>query len=304
MRTPHSSMAPHVGLGIGLMILFAMIAPGIDAFAKLVPHDIPISQIAAARFTLQGALLLPLVLLLGWGHLPRLPELFLHVLRAVLIVVATGLFFAALRFMPIADAISIFFVEPLIVTLLGGLFLGEAVGARRIIACLVGFGGALLVIQPSFQTLGWPAVFPLGTALLFGLYMILTRKMAQEMHPVALQAYTAFAAAALLLPLLALTNDGAVALLDPVWPDMFGALMLIGVGVMATLSHVILAYALAYAPAGTIAPLQYLEIVAATGLGYILFKDLPNPMMIVGVAIIIGSGLYIVHRERLAQSSD
>ena len=289
----------NVAFGMALMVGFAFIAPGIDVFAKLVPHDIPVAQVSGARFALQSLFLVPLALVIGVLHRPNLREIGLHFLRAALVIAATTLFFAALRHMPIADAISIFFVEPLIVTLLGFALLGEPAGLRRIIGCLVGFGGALLVIQPSFQELGAPALYPLGTAFLFGLYLILTRKMAQTMHPVALQGYTALAASALILPVLSLMNEGPVPLLDPVWPSAFGWWMLLGVGVMATLSHILLAYALANAPAAVVAPLQYLEIVAAVIFGFIIFGDLPDPLMVLGVAIIIGSGLYVFHREQV-----
>ena len=286
-------------LGIFLMIGFAVFAPGMDAMAKLVASDIPVGQIAAFRFSIQAAILIPVAMLLGHAHLPNLREMGLHLTRAVLIVVATSCFFYALRSMPIADAISIFFVEPFILTLLGGLILKEAVGPRRIIACLVGFGGALLVIKPSFTELGLVAALPLVTALLFAFYMLLTRSMAQRMNPIALQGYTAVAAMVIVFPALLLMNGTASPLLDPVTPTSTQLVWLFGVGMMATFTHIMLSFALACAPASTIAPLQYIEIISATLLGMWIFGDFPDGLTWIGIAIIVGSGIYVFHRERL-----
>ncbi len=287
-----------IGLGVTLMALGALIAPGIDVFAKLVPHDIPVGQVTAARFMLQSSLLVPIALAMGVLHWPRGREWALHAVRAVLIMVATGLFFTALRAMPIADAIAIFFVEPFVLTLLGAWLLGETVGARRIMACVVGFGGALLVIQPSFATVGPVALLPLGTATCFAFYMILTRRMAQVMHPLALQSWTALAAVVLALPVLWMAEGSGLAGLDPAWPSAYAVAMMLGVGVMATLAHLLISFALSLAPASTLAPLQYLEIVAATGLGLAVFGTVPSGLTLLGVAIIVASGLYVLHRER------
>src|SRR6056297_3193144 len=191
-------------LGILLMVGFCVLAPLQDSFAKLISNDIAIGQVAATRFVFQVALLLPLAAMFGWLHRPRTGEIALHLVRGVLLLVATACFFTALRFMPIADAIAIFFVEPFILTLLGGLLLGETLGPRRYIACAVGFAGALLIIQPSFQEVGAVAFLPLVTALCFAFYMILTRRLASRMPPITLQVYTGTAAHVLALPSLVL----------------------------------------------------------------------------------------------------
>lgn len=288
-------------LGILCMIGFATIAPVMDAFAKATPPYIPVMQILSFRFGIQALSLLPLAAAMGLMYRPSLRECGLHMFRALLIVCATGLFFAALRFMPIANALAIFFVAPFIITLLGGLLLGEEVGPRRLIACAVGFIGALLIIQPSFDDLGVVALFPLGTALCFALYMIMTRAMAPRIHPIALQSYTASAACLIILPLLAAFDGSGSALLDPAMPHGLAVWTLLGVGVVSTISHLFISFALRLAPAATIAPLQYLEIVAATVLGYYVFDDFPDVLTWLGIAVIVGSGLYVFMRERTLQ---
>lgn len=288
-------------LGILCMIGFATIAPVMDAFAKATPAYIPVMQILAFRFGIQALALLPMAAATGLLYRPGLCECALHMARALVIVAATGLFFAAIRSMPIANALAIFFVAPFIITLLGGLLLGEEVGPRRLAACGIGFAGALLIIQPSFEDLGLVALFPLGTALCFASYMIMTRAMAPRIHPIALQGYTALAACLIILPLLTAFDGSGSALLDPAMPSGLAVWTLLGVGVVSTVSHLFISFALRLAPAATIAPLQYLEIVAATVLGYYVFDDFPDALTWMGIAVIVGSGLYVFMRERRLQ---
>lgn len=286
--------------GILFMLAFAAIAPGMDAFAKATPNDVPVVQVLGFRFGIQAVILLPVAFVLGIGAMPKGREVAIHLARALTLLLATGFFFAALKFMPITNAISIFFVEPFIVALMGAAFLGETIGARRIIACIVGFGGALMVIQPTFSDVGLPALFPLATATLFAAYLILTRQIATRRHPVAVQAWTALAAVVLTLPILVLGEGSDIALVDPVWPSAFAWMTLIGVGLIATVSHLFLSMSLRLAPATTVAPFQYFEIVAATILGLIFFGDFPNVLTWAGIAVIVGSGLYLFARERAA----
>lgn len=288
----------HTTLGILFMVGFSVIAPVMDTAAKLIGDSIAVAQVATTRFVFQAALLLPLAALLGAMHRPARAEMGLHLLRAALLLLATSMFFFSLRYMPVAEAISIFFVEPFILTLLGAWLLSEAIGPRRYIACAVGFAGALMIIRPTFQEVGPVALLPLGTAGLFALYMILTRRMALHMHPITLQAYTGCAALIIALPILMLFNGSGVSELDPSWPDARIAWLLGVVGLIATLSHVCISFALRFAPASTVAPLQYLEIVSATLLGFYVFGDIPDALTWMGIALIVGSGLFVFLRER------
>ena len=290
--------AGRMSLGILLMIGFCVLAPLQDSFAKLIGGAVAVGLVAATRFLFQAGLLLPVAMAFGWLHRPGRREIGLHLLRGALLLVATAFFFTALRFMPIADAIAIFFVEPFILTLLGGLLLGEPIGPRRYIACGVGFAGALLIIQPSFQEVGAVAFLPLVTALCFAFYMILTRQMATRMHPITLQVYTGLAALALAAPLLWVFKGSGFDPLDASWPAPDMLRLLVALGVVATLSHVCLSFALSLAPASLLAPLQYLEIVSATVLGFYIFGDLPDGLSVAGIVLIVASGLFVFLRER------
>ncbi len=289
-------------LGILFMIAFALVAPGMDAIDIATPAEITVSQILAARFGIQSLILIPIACLFGTWVWPVWRSVWLHLVRAGALLLATALFFAAVRQMSIALAISIFFVAPLMVTLASAIFLKEPVGPRRVLACLIGFLGAIIVVRPNFADLGWVAVFPLGTAALFSTYLLLTRAMAQRLHPVTLQAQTAIAAAVLVIPALVVMDGSGFTLFDPVWPTGIAVWTLAGVGLIATVSHLFLSFSLRYAPAAVVAPLQYLEILGATVIGYFAFGDFPDGMTWIGISLIVGSGIFVLYRERLVQN--
>ena len=237
------------------------------------------------------------MLLSGRFYFPDAREVSLHFLRAAMILGATSAFFSAIKYMPLADAMAIFFVEPFLLTLLSALVLKEAIGWRRILACGIGFCGALLVIQPAFDDVGWVAAYPLITAFLFAVYMLLTRSMAQSQDPLTLQTFTGLAAVMIGAPILLAFDGSGNGFLDPVIPGSDMLWLFAVIGVTATISHLCLSYALSFAPASLIAPLQYLEIVTATTLGYLLFGDLTGPLGMLGVGLIITSGLFLFWRE-------
>jgi len=281
-----------------LMLGFCALAPVGDAMAKLIGAAVPLVMLVFTRFAIQTLMLAPLVV--AAGPLPRLGRraLGLIALRSALHMAGVGAFFLALRFLPLADAIAIAYVMPFLLLLLGRVALGEAVGGRRLAACIVGFAGTLMVIQPSFAEVGPPALLPLVVALVFALFMLVTRGLARAIDPIALQALGGVMACAILVPPLALG-----AMLG--WPE-FGlvrpegsVLVLVGLlGALGTLAHLFLTWSLRFAPASTLAPMQYLEIPVATLTGYLVFGDLPDGLAAAGIAVTIAAGLYIVARER------
>jgi S-adenosylmethionine uptake transporter len=295
------SLRPHpeqnVVRGMLIMAVAVLMLPGLDAFAKLAAASVPSGQVAWFRFIFQALVLLPLVLWKhrGWPRVSRIP---VHALRGTLIALATLLFFTALVHLPMAEAIAIFFVEPLILTLFSTLFLRESVGWRRIVAILVGFGGALLVIRPSYAAFGPAALLPLGTAVCFAGYLAMSRSLARDGDALTMQFTTGIAGGIVMSVALAIGWGTGMPYLAPVLPTQEALLLLIAMGCVATAGHMLLVQAFQYAPAGLLAPFQYLEIVSATILGYLVFGDLPDLMTFVGVAIIVTSGLYVFHRER------
>lgn len=284
--------------GIALMIGFCIVAPMLDVAAKLAADTLPVGQITAARFVGQAALMLPVCLVLGLSLRLTRPVLPMLVWRAIFLILSTYFFIAAIRVMPIADALAIVFVEPFIILIFAKLYFGDEVGPRRLGAAAVGFLGVLLVIQPSFVAFGAVALLPLGTAVSFAAYMLVTRALSRQMHPVAMQFHTAVVAMLVCVPVIWLADGRGWDTLDPVMPEGIAWLWLFGVGFFASLSHMMMTYALSFAPSATLAPLHYLEIVTAAILGYLIFDDFPDRLTLLGIAIVVGSGLYVIHRER------
>ena len=297
-RTIVPSTASHHAIrqGMLMMVVGMLIIPGIDAIAKYLSDAVPSGQITASRFLFQTLFLAPFVI--GFRRLPFDDTLWLHAARGFLIAAATLLFFTALRVLPLADAISIFFVEPLILTVLAALFLGESIGWRRVLAVLVGFAGALIIVRPSYLVFGWQALLPLGAAFCFAVYLVLTRMLTQRADPVTMQ-FTAgiFGGLTMTVALIAGTTAG-VGILTPVWPSLSHWLLLALLGIIGTSAHMLVVMAFQRAPAGVLAPFQYLEIISATALGLLIFGDFPDAMTWLGITIIVGSGLYVFHREQ------
>ncbi len=279
-----------------LMLGFCVLAPMGDAMAKLLGETVPLTQLLITRFGVQAAILFPLALLTA-RSLRLTPRVFrLTILRTLLHIVGIGAMFTSLRFLPLADAIAIAFVMPFIMLLLGRYVLNETVGARRLAACCVGFIGTLLVIQPSFANVGAPALLPLLVAVVFALFMLVTRQIAKEADPISLQAVSGLIATLLLGLALLIPSDAPV--MQLVRPDPTTLAMLLGIGVLGTVAHLLMTWSLRFAPSATLAPMQYLEIPVATIIGFLIFRDWPNGMAMLGICITIAAGLYIVFREQ------
>jgi drug/metabolite transporter (DMT)-like permease len=289
--------------GILLMLGFCILAPLGDAIAKLLGDTVALMGLIAVRFGVQALMLAPLVVLRGQRLRPPSGTFPKILLRTCLHIAGVALMFSSLRYLPLADALAIAFVMPFIMLILGHFVLHETVGPHRIWACSIGFIGTLLVIQPNFAAVGWPALLPLGVAIVFALFMLVTRQIAKSIDAVHLQAVSGIQALVLLVPLLLLFPDTPG--FDFEWPR--GAdLVLLGVlGVLGTIAHLMMTGSLRHAPASTLAPMQYLEIPIGTAIGWLIFQDLPNGLASLGICITIGAGLYIIIREqRLSRLPD
>jgi len=281
-----------------LMIVAAMLLiPCIDAIAKYMSDEISPGQLSWARFVFQATFLIGIVAVRKEFYLGR--NVWKHIGRGVLISTATLLFFGSLSVMPLADTIAIFFVEPLILTLLAPVFLKEQIGWRRVVAVICGFGGSLFIIQPSFENFGWVAFLPMGAALAMAIYIILTRSLTRDTGTFAMQFYAGifgglFMTAALLIGTL---NDvDAISFTMPAGEQW---LWMMALAAIATIGHLLIVQAVRHIGASMIAPFQYLEIVTAVSLGYLVFGDFPGPAVWVGIVIIVLSGLYVFHREQV-----
>ncbi len=287
----------NVERGMALMAAGVLMTPGVHAIAKSLGDTLSVGQISAARYFFQLFVLLPLVWFAHRGRIPP-PRLSFAIL-GLLLAAASVFFFLALTFMPLADSAAIFFVEPLLLALISFLFLGEPMGLRRLAAILVGFAGALIVIRPSFQSVGPAALLPLLAGACFAIFLASTRRLSQDHDARAMQLWTCIFAVAVLSAGMALSPFAGWELFRPTWPKGLEWALLGGMGVIALVSQMLSIQALRVAPAGILAPFQYLEIFGATILGAFIFADLPDGVTMLGIAIIVGSGLYVFHRERM-----
>ena len=287
-------------IGILLMVGFCVLAPLGDALAKVLGGRLDLGMLVLTRFAAQAAILLPIALWSGATLMVRGRVLALVTTRTLLHIAGISTMFTSLRYLPLADALAIAFVMPFVMLLLGRFVLGEEVGPHRLWASIVGFAGTLLVIQPNFAEVGAPALLPVGVAMIFALFMLVTRQIAKEVDPVALQAISGLQASAILLPVLIFLPDlpgsGLAAF------DLTTGWLLLALGSVGTAAHLLMTWSLRFAPASTLAPMQYLEIPFGTVIGWLIFRDLPNGLAALGILVTIGAGLYIILRERrLAQ---
>ena len=285
----------HSARAMLLMISAMLMLPGIDAIAKWLAGSVSSGQVSWSRFLFQVVLMLPFFLRTRGPWLT--PTIWLHAARGAMIASATLFFFSGLAYLPLADAIAIFFIEPLIVTALSALLLGETIHWRRISAICLGFVGALIVIRPTFAEVGLPALYPVAAAFCYAFYILLTRKLVKGEDPVRLQFFAGVFGCIVMSVALALGTAGGVDILTAVSPTLDEWLLLALLGLIATVCHLLVVYAYRLVPISVLAPFQYVEIIGATLLGLLVFGDFPDATTWLGIGIIVGSGIYVFHRE-------
>ncbi|MDH4442768.1 MAG: DMT family transporter [Rhizobium sp.] len=293
--------------GMVLMANCMLILPIMDAIAKYMANVEGMSpgQITFYRFFFQLVSVLPLIVLLKGAGALSAERPWINLLRGAIHGAASLMFFMAVKYMPLADVFAIYFVEPFILTALSAFFLKEKVGWRRWLAIAVGFGGAMIVIQPSYQIFGLTALLPVACAFLYALYMFLNRAIGEADSPLTMQTMAGIGGT--LFMGLALTvgagfDDVDFAVSLPGSPLAWALLILLGT--ISGYIHLIVVRAFRLAPLSVLAPFQYFEIIAAVILGYFLFDEFPTLSKWLGIGIIVGSGLFILWRERRRAADD
>jgi drug/metabolite transporter (DMT)-like permease len=285
-------------LGVLLVIGFCVFAPMGDAIAKFIGGRVPLFEVLFVRFAVQVVILL--AIMGAWRRRFSMSRGYwgLSALRAVLHLVGVGAFFWSLRYLPLADSVAIVFVMPFLLIVLSRVLFGEVAGPRRYAACVVGFAGTLLIVQPSFGAVGSAALWPFVVALAFTGFVLVTRAMAKAVDPIELQAASGIVAVVLLAPLLILSLGSTGPAVGFVVPDVLDGMLMAAIGVIGTLAHLFMTWSLKHASAATLAPVHYLEIPFAALIGWLVFGDFPNGLALGGIALSIAAGLYIVYRER------
>lgn len=287
---------PNVVRGILLMVLSGFLFVVMDSIAKYLSAEYPVAQIVWARYIFH-LLTLPLIVGRGsWIAVVRTRRLGLQLLRSLLLLGATFFFFLAVKYIPLATATAIGFVGPLFVTALSVPLLGEKVGLRRWAAVVFGFASVLVIIRPGVEVLHWAVVLPLLVAACFAFYQITTRILSRSDGSITTLFYSATVGAVVMSLLLPFQEWR--------WPDAAGWGVMALLGLAGSIGHLIMIRAFTVAPASSLAPFSYLQLVWATLLGFLMFADLPDLWTVVGAAMLAASGLYVLYRERQVRGSE
>ena len=275
--------------GVSLMLVAQVVMPMNDALAKYLVSVLPVLQVAWARFFLNAAFIVPYALWRGGKNGLAVREPKIQIFRGLTILIANLCFIIGVRYVPLADALAIVFIAPLAVTALSAYFLGEWISKRHWAAVICGFGGALIIVRPGFESFHLASLLPFMAGLLFAVYLVLTRWLVKSSSPEATQAFTAILGAILL---------SFVVPFVWVQTEWYILAMMTLVGLLSSIGHIAMTVAHVHAPASTLAPLTYLALVTATILGYLFFDDLPDIWTVTGAVIVIASGLYIGWQTR------
>ena len=282
-------------IGVALMLGAMAVLPGIDVIAKILGREgLPVLQIVWARLAIGALMTLPFAWRIAGprGLWPARP--WYHLARAAFLVSATFCFFLSLKWLPIADALAIFFVQPLIVTVLSALILREAVGPRRWAAVALGFVGTLIIIRPGFADVNTGSWLAFAAGAFLACYFVMTRAISGRAHAMVTTFQTSLLGGLIL-------SAGIWAVW--VWPSPIQWGLFAALAFIATFGHLMIVRAYDHAEASLLAPLAYTEIITSVALGWVFFGDFPDGYTFVGVAILISCATYISMRERSAGRS-
>ena len=273
-------------------LLAWVMLPIMDGFAKYLTADLPVLQITWARYFFTVAFTFPVMFFffrknLVWTDKPKL-----QFIRGLILLTANICFFYSISVISLAKALTLAFVAPLIVTAFSPVFIGEKVGFKRWSAVIIGFIGSLVVIRPGFVEINLASIAALGTGVMYGFYLIITRKLSTSDNP--------------LLTLLLTGVVGAIiasTVMPFVWvePTLNQWSMMAAIGIFACIGHLFIILSLKYADASKLAPFSYFEIITNIIIGYYIFGDFPDNWTFLGLFIIVLSGIYITKRESLVR---
>lgn len=283
-----SVTARDIRIGIVLMLCGTALFGCGESVVKLLTRHYDTMQIVWGRYVFHAIVFLAIFARTGIVAQMRTARPWLQLSRSAILLTGTLLFFGALRYLALADAVAINFFAPLLVTAFSIPMLKEQVGIRRWIAILVGFAGVMTIVRPGLGVMHWAAILPLGTAVCYALYQVLTRMAGRTDHA----RTSLFWSAAV--------GTVVMSLIVPFgWttPDALGWAMMAATGCLFGLGHYLLIKGLERAPASVLSPFIYSQLIWATTLGFLVFGDFPDGFSILGALIVTGSGLYVWHRE-------
>ena len=277
--------ARHRRTGIALISLTTLLFAALDAVAKWLVQELPVQQVVWMRFA-SHVLVTALLLAPIYGReLVRVGNWRLQALRGALLGVMTLMNFWALQYLQLAETGAIQFSVPLLIALFSAWWLGERLSARRWLAIAAGLVGVLLILRPWTGSFHPALLLSVGQVVLYALFNMLTRHMAASESPAAMQWLSALGATVLLAP---------AGIAHWQMPQGMGTWLLIAAtGVLGGLGHLLVAHAHRYATAATLGPYLYQQILYMTLLGWLVFAQVPDGLVIAGAAVVVASGLYL-----------
>jgi len=291
MSSPDTENTDRPLIGIAWMLITMFWFVSLDAMAKYLMQSYPVAQVVWARFFFHVIFVL-IAMGFNGGLQIRSQSIVLQCARSIFMLTTTVLFFIGVHLLPLATASTIMFVSPIFVTILSIFLLEEKVGVRRWAGVATGFVGAMVVVRPGFEGFDWSMLFVLTAALTHAFYQIFTRKARLYDSPITSLFYTGLVGALVM-----------TAVVPYQWQSVEGSdyFLLASLGAAGGIGHLCLIRAFRSAPASVVAPFSYTSLIWATLFGYILFSDLPDRWTLIGACLIISSGLYILHRERVTR---
>lgn len=279
--------------GIATTLLGVFVFSFSNALAKQMMQTYPVGETLFVRSLVALLLLAPFIHRADLRHLWRSRRWSIHAIRCGFSAIEVGCYYWAVTGMQLADTTTIYLAGPIYVTAMSAIFLREQVGWRRWSAVLLGFVGVLIAIHPAGESLGPHAVVALAGSLLYAASLVAVRRLRDIANPILVASQVAA------LNLVTLTTIPFGWTLPP--PADAAGLILIGV--ISTLGYICVNRGLQLAPASVVAPFQYVSIVFATLLGFLIFAEIPPPSTFLGAAVICAAGLFIVLRERLRETA-
>ena len=270
-----------------------MLLPFMDGMAKHLSTEIHFIQVVWGRYFFMAILSL-LITYFFFNHNLRWPKnLQIQLSRSLFLFLSTVFFFFSISKISLAEALTLSFVSPIIVTILSIFLLNEKVGVRRWIAVFLGFAGVIIVIRPGFNEINIATVAALGTGICYAFYIVSTRKLSSIDSPLLTLIFTGLSGVIL------------ISLVVPffwTWMNFSQWLILISLASIGTVAHLLIILSLNFAEASKLAPLGYFEIITNVLIGYYFFNDFPNKWIWLGLLLIISSGIYISIRESIKEN--
>jgi drug/metabolite transporter (DMT)-like permease len=279
-----------------LAILFSVACFSVlNAISKTLSQHYPVVQVIWARYVFAFIFMMALFLPRSGLALFRWHNVGSQVVRGLLLFFSSFLYFHGIVYLPLATAASISLTSPLIVTALSARFLGEPVGVRRWIAVCLGFVGAVIVVRPGHANFEWHSLLIVASTLCSAFYQLFSRRYGQTERPDASATMATIVGTVVATPMLPF---------EWVTPALgWDCVLFVAIGICAGVGHYFLTIAYSQAPAATVAPFNYAQLIGAAILGYLVFDSIPDFWTWVGAGVIVCSGLYLGHAERLRYRS-